>query len=245
MRLATVADVPRIEEICNDPRIRVWTACDSSPPCMGKQYVSAPSFSVIGDEGVFLAKCIEPQRYVIHTNLLPEHRGAQAVELAREALNVAFTETDALELLTMVPHTVPHARVLAKQMGFRHLFTRHNVWPIEGVRHAMGFYSLSIDDWIILGACADSGSAFHRRLQEKMHETLHERDYTHDCYVGAAVEMVLSDNAHKAVSVYNRWARFAAYAPVSIVSEQPLRIDIRDCVLRVEGETFFVETHHA
>lgn len=245
MRLATVDDVARIEEVCNHPLIRVWTAYDGAPPCSGAQFVTAPSFSVIGEEGCFLADSLEPGRYAIHTNLLPEFRGELAVKAAKNALAVAFLQSDATELVTYVPATIPHARLLARQMGFRLLFNRESIWPVNGERHGMGFYSLTIDDWIAAGACQASGAAFHDRLHGELHIEPHASDPIHDSYVGATIEMVRAGNVHKAIATYNRWARFAFYQPVEILSEQPLCIDIRQGVLRVEGNQFFMEAHHA
>jgi len=245
MRLATPSDVQRIEDVCNHPLIRVWTACDGAPPCSGAQYVTAPSFSVVGDEGCFLAKHLDPGRYAIHTNLLPEFRGELAVQAAKSALAVAFLQTDATELVTFVPATIPHAKLLARRMGFRFLFNRAAIWPVNGERHGMEFYSLSIDDWIASGVCQAAGAAFHDRLHNSLHVTAHARDPIHDAYVGAAVEMIRAGNARKAITFYNRWARFAFYEPVEILSEVPLRIDIRQCVLRVEGDQFFMEASHA
>lgn len=245
MRLATPADVQRIEEVCNHPLIRVWTACDGAPPCSGAQYVTAPSFSVIGEEGCFLAKHLDPGRYAIHTNLLPEHRGEFAVEAAKAALAVAFLQTDAMELVTFVPATIPHARLLARRMGFRFLFNRGSIWPVNGERYGMGFYSLTLDDWIASGACQAAGAAFHDRLHGELHVEAHGHDLIHDSYVGAAIEMIRAGNVRKGIAIYNRWARFAFYESVRIVSEAPLRIDIRQCVLRVEGDQFFMEAQNA
>jgi hypothetical protein len=157
MRIATFADKARVEEICNDPLIRTWTAFDGAPPCDATQYLTKGSFTVLLDDGCFLAHRIEPGRYIIHTNLLPTCRGQDAVEAARQALAMAFVQTDAIELLTMVPATIPHAKLLARRMGFRHLFDRAAIWPALGSMHDMGFYSLTIDDWIRGGACTGAG----------------------------------------------------------------------------------------
>lgn len=244
MRLATMADKDRIEEICNDPVLRVWTAFDGAPPCEATKYLTAPSFSVIDERGCFLALNLDPGRYVIHTNLVPDCRGQDAEHACDEALSVAFIKTDATELLTMVPASVPQAKVMARRMGFRHLFGRPALWPAGGVRHDVGFYGLTLSDWIARGSCADKGRWFHERMHELRADS-HPADPVHDAFVGAAVAMIVAGNVSKAVETYNRWARFALYQPVAVVSTDPLLIDIRQCVLRVEGDQFFVEAPHA
>lgn len=245
MRLATLADKDLIESICNDPLIRTWTAFQGAPLCDATKYLTAPSFAVVGEQGCFLAHHLDGTRYVIHTNLLPEFRGERAIEASKEALALAFLKTDATELLTMVPATIPHARLLARQMGFRLLFNRQNVWPVEGKWFSMGFFSLGIDDWIRSGACVKSGQKFHMRLHDELNVPSHAEDDTHNAYVGAAMEMVLVDNTRKGVETYNRWAKFALYKTIEVMSYTPLLIDIKQCVLRVEGNQFFMEAPHA
>lgn len=241
MRIATPDDQPRIEAIVNDPLLRVWNSFDGAPLCDAAKYLAAPSFTLLGDEGCFLALCVDPGRYVIHTNLLPRCRGEAAVVASRDALAMAFLRTDAAELLTMVPATLPHARLLARRMGFRLLFERRAIWPAGGTRHDVGFYGLALADWIAQGACAAAGTRFHDRLHGELGAPAHADDPVHDAFVGAAVEMVLAGNVAKGIDTYNRWARFALYEPVRIVSTEPLRIDIRQAVLRVEGDQFFME----
>lgn len=238
MKIASLSDKALIEEICNDPRLRVWTSFDGAPPCDATKYLTKPSFSVVGTEGCFLALCLDAGRYVIHTNLLPHCRGEDAVKVAHEALRIAFIQTDATELLTMVPVTMPHAKLMARRMGLRHLFDRNALWPVGNERVAMGFYSLTLADWIVTGACAAAGQWFHDQLQDATHPD----DPVHDAFVGAAVEMVKAGQPVKAIETYNRWARFALYEPAKIVSLDPLRIDIKHCVLRVEGDQFFKES---
>jgi len=163
----------------------------------------------------------------------------------RDALAAAFIQTDAQELLTMVPGNMPHARLLARRMGFRHLFDRKSMWPAAGLWHDMAFYAMSLPDWAATGPCAAAGRRFHQRLHHELGAHAHAEDAVHDAFVGVAVEMILAGNVMKAIDTYNRWARFALYEPVRVVSTDPLRIDIKQCVLRVEGDQFFMEAHHA
>jgi hypothetical protein len=186
MRFATIADKETVEAICNHPLIRVWTAFEGASPCEATPYLTPPSFTVMDERGCFLAQCIDPGRYVIHTNLLPECRGSAAIEAIKEALNLIFVYTDADELLTMVPVTIPHARVMAKSIGFRHLFDRPNFWPANGSRHEIGFYSLSFTDWATQGNLPGS-------------------------FVAIVRKMILAGNGEKGVDAYNRFARFAMF----------------------------------
>lgn len=246
MRLATMADRQRIEEICNDPLIRVWTACDGAPPCDAEKYLVPPSYTLMDERGCFLGLNIGPGSYVFHTNLLPTCRGFDsAPKAAAEALRVAFLQTDTQELLTMVPGNMPHVKMMARLMGFKHQFDRQALWPANGVKHDMGFYRLSLDEWILSGACQATGEAFHERLHHELNLPGHAQNKAHDAYVGAVAEMILVGNVSKAVETYNRWARFAMYKTIRVISESPLLIDIQQCVLKVEGAQFSLEAHHA
>lgn len=240
MRLATLDDKARVEEIVNDPRLRSWYAEEGAPPCDAARYLAAPSFTVIGEEGCFLAHA-EGDRHVVHTNLLPAWRGAKALDAARRALAVAFLETPCTELVSMVPDSIPQAMWLARPMGMRTLFRREGCWHWRGRAYGMTFVSLAIDDWILSGACRAAGVSFHDRLPQVSHAP----EDVHDSYVGAAFEMVRRGQVEKAVTVYNRWARFAMFETIAVIGENPLRIDIRDCVLRVEEGDFSVEAKHA
>lgn len=242
MRFATLADKALIESICNHPEIRLWTACDGAPLCDAAKYLLRPSFTVVDERGCFLALCIDHTRYVIHTNLLPNCRGDEAVRAAHEALTMAFIETDATELLTMVPATLPHAKSMARRMGFRHQFDRNGLWPVDGVRQAMGFYSMTLADWIAMGHLIEQGKWFHERLN---HESAvdHPDDPIHDAFVGAAVEMVRHNNIKKAIDIYNRWARFALYEQIRIAG--PGRIGFGRTIIRIEGDQFHTEAEYA
>lgn len=242
MRIATYLDKPRLEEIICDPLLRTWTAFDGADPSVDvDRYLTIPSFAVVGEEGCFLAHNIGKGRYVIHTNLLPEWRGTKALRAAREALRIAFLETDALELVSMVPENMPHALWFAHAMGFKTAFTRQGIWPAAGKWWPMTFVEMNIDDWIRQGHCRDKGEWFHAKLEDKTHGP----DKVHDDYVGATVEMISSGRTSKAVRTYNRWAKFALYEPIKVLSDDPLRIDIRSHVLRVEEGNFNVEASHA
>lgn len=242
MRLATYLDKARLEAIITDPVLRTWTAFEGADPgCDANRYLTVPSFAVIGDEGCFLAHCIGKGRYVVHTNLLPTCRGTEALRAAREALRIAFLTTDCLELVSMVPGNMPHVLAFAKLMGMRTAFTRSGIWPAAGMLWGMTFLELTIDDWIRTGVCKEKGQWFHRYLGDNSHA----EDSIHDAYVGATVEMIEANRARKAVKVYNRWAKLALYEPIEVLSEDPLRIDIKSHVLRVEGGNFNVEACHA
>ena len=246
MRFATYKDKALIESICNAPEIRMWTAFENAPACDADKYLASPSMVAV-EEGVgcFLAKFIGYQKYVIHTNLYPSLSGKDKLRATKEALEMAFIRTGCVELQTMVPKNNMHANWFTNSVGFRKLFTRRKVWPQGGFMHDMDFYSMTIDDWIGHGECIDEGQAFHRFLERRGHLS-HDDDILHDAYVGATIKMMENGLIKKGEAIYNTWARFAGYEPMMVVSETPLIVDIRECVIRLEnGELSIEEENHA
>ena len=147
MRLATLADKERIEAICNDPLIRVWSAPDNAPPSDASRYLPPNGEAIVFDEGCYMANRMAPGIYAVHLNLLRSARGQRAVELTQEAIDVAFTQTDAQELIAPVPVTSPQVRWLVTALGFRRRF----VWPasflVGGVLREVVAYSMTRTTW--------------------------------------------------------------------------------------------------
>lgn len=242
MRLATPDDKVLVESIVNHPELRKWSAHDGAPPCDAGRYLKAPSFVLIGDEGCFLLHCVGPCRYSVHTNLLPECRGRDAFRVARPALDYVFAHTDAEEIYTMVPANNPAAEWFTKAMQMRFRFKRDKVWRQNCADHDMRYFSITVDDWVLQGRCQDQGIAFHQALHAKAPDLeQHAADPVHECYVGAAVEMMKAGQLVKAVSLYNRFARFSGYATIRVEAIEPLRIDIGNAILSLEGGDFVVE----
>ena len=80
------------------------------------------------------------------------------------------------------------------------------------------------------------GAWFHEALTQVKAATgstleSHPNDLVHDAMVGAVVAMCRAGNARKAESFYNGWARFAGYAEMRLLREQPIVIDLHDAVV--------------
>ena len=70
--------------------------------------------------------------------------------------------------------------------------------------------------------------------------TVHEDDVVHNQYVGATIEMIRGGQVVKAIAFYNRWAVMSNYKKISVVSENPLIIDIDEARLQIENNNFKV-----
>jgi hypothetical protein len=101
----------------------------------------------------------------------------------------------------------------------------------------VAYLKLTLDTWV--GACstvAEQGRGFHELIEaakKAKGSTLpaHPHDEAHDRAVGATVSMIKAGNTIKGVNHYNKWAIFAGYAQIELLSEQPVIVDVKDAVL--------------
>ena len=184
--------------------------------------------------------------YEVHTAFLKEYRGRNALRASLAAYRWMFTHTDCIGLLTRVPANNPAAARFCRLVGATLEFERKAVWPtLEGPAD-MSFWSLRYDDWIRkTPSLKKSGQEFHRRLEQEFErhgqpEEQHPDEDCHDLHVGACAEMIYAGQLEKAVLLYNRWARFAGYGTIGLVSHKPAVIDIGNALLQITGDTFKV-----
>jgi hypothetical protein len=149
-----------------------------------------------------------------------------------------FAATDCLEIVTKVPVTNRPADMMARRVGFREAFRRPGAWE-DG--SDIAYFALTLDDWRAKDEAALSeGRAFHAMLEAAKISAgsegpTHPDDDAHDRAAGAAMMMARAGNYRKAVWSYCRWARFAGYQPIELVSEAPPVIDVQDALLTVQG----------
>lgn len=247
-RLATTADDDLLKSIVMHPNVRQWNEFDGARVDFdpAKYTAARNSFAVViedklGPVGCFLAFAVEACAYCVHTCLLPGCRGARAVDAATEALRFAFVETDAEQLWTMVPDCNPKALWFAHAMRFRDAYKREGSWLEHGAKHDVRYLRLDLDDWVLGLSMCDLGERFHERLTALGGHVDHVYDPVHSAYVGTAWAMTAAGRLGKGMWVYGRWARVAGYQPYSVLSNDPLRIDIGSHVLRADGGTFTIE----
>ena len=104
-------------------------------------------------------------------------------------------------------------------------------------------YEIRRSDWS--SDVCSSDLWFHRCLDREFAragraDDVHGDDEIHDRYVGAAVEMIRGGQPHKGAVFYNRFADMAGYERVKILGTDPVVVDIRNAVLEVHGQNFFL-----
>lgn len=237
----------RINEIINHPSIYPEICGFHTDPLDLSNVVKNPNHvCLIGEYGCFLFIKHQSGIYELHTSVLPEGRGEWTVEAGSQASHWMFTKTDAFELLTKCPQGNLAARVGAKMSGARNMFTTRPIWLLHGKLVTTDVYSLIIQEWIKNDKyVVESGKWFHKTLDLEYTKlsrplSVHEEDEVHDRYVGATIEMIRGGQIAKAINFYNRWAIMSNYRVISVVSLDPLVIDISEARLKVNQDNFEV-----
>lgn len=235
----------RINRVVNDPSVLSEVALPGQESLdLGPLVSDLRNIVLMTDEGGIVAHWREPGIYEIHTQFTAAYRGIGAVKSVREMVSWLFLQSPAMELQTKIPEVNKAAHSLVQAINGRLEFDRQDAWPLpDGKFCSMDYYTLRYSDWLYApwaaGKLAARGEWFHQKLDAAKLAMLspaesHAADPAHDVNVGATVEMIFAGEIDKALTLYNRWARFAGYAEVRCISLKPLVIDIQDAVLLID-----------
>lgn len=239
----------RLNRIVNDPSVYPWVCGTAVGPLdLEPAIADQKNILLMGERGGVVFVLTQPGIYEAHTQVLPEGRGKWGVVMVRAALHWMFTRTDAIEIMTKCPEGNVGALWLAKRIGGKRLFTNRNGWIMDHKTVPAEIYGLTIQDWIA-GApgLVERGHWFHERLEAEYRRlgavdpSPHPDDPEHDRYVGAAAEMMMGGQPHKAAVFYSRWANMAGYAPISIIKDTfpAMTVDIQDAIIIVRPDGDF------
>lgn len=235
----------RLNEIVNHPSIYPWIKGAHTEPLDLTGFAANPAnVCFVGEHGCVIFQRHQPGIWEFHTCVLPEGRGQWMLDQWKAVSRWMFTKTDAYELMTKCPDGNLASKAGARAVGCTKMFRTGKIWSVNWELVPVDVYSIILQDWICRAhELAEVGRDFHTRLESKYvkigkKESIHEKDETHNIYVGATVEMLLAGQVNKAVISYNRWARMTSYAPISVVSYDPLVIDIFEAKLRITDGDF-------
>ena len=197
------------------------------------------NIALVCEGGGWVFQMLMPGLYEAHSQFVPERRGKIVVDAAREAVRYMFAGTGCVEIVSKVPQNNNGAIGLARSMGFREKFRRDDAWE-TGV--AISYVGLGLDRWRMSDPeCLVWGRKFHDVLKAAGGAE-HADDEVHDRAVGACVMTCLQDGPdgvwrvgeaipRKGVGLYNQWALFVGYAPIHLLSEDPVVVDIQEAVI--------------
>jgi hypothetical protein len=187
-----------------------------------------------GERGGFAVMPLYEGVYECHTIFPSMVNAREVVREMREAMAYMFLETDCQEIKTKVPFVNEGAIHLAKLGGFVEEFHREGAWA-GGT--GVSYQKLPLDAWArTCSTVAEQGRMFHGLLEARKRANgselpTHPEDSAHDIVVGTSVAMIKAGNLVKGVNHYNKWAIFAGYGQITIVSENPPIVDIGDAVM--------------
>ena len=126
LSIARTHDSDLINSIITHPAVYPFVSDDGSPPA--EEFDCSPLLGspmgyfllAMNDEqaaGVFMYHAHNAITYEVHTNVLPEFRGAGAVKLAKLSLKWMFENTRCRKVVTHVPITNRPAYRLARAVG--------------------------------------------------------------------------------------------------------------------------------
>lgn len=178
---------------------------------------------LVNKYGGFIYIKIDAMTYEVHTQFLPEGRGAKAYHAAIESLRYMFINTDCVRVISKAsPDNVGACQLAEKCLN------------LKGFNGQYNYYSLEYMDWVERDKENKRvGDDFHRMVEGK---TNHSDDDTHDYHVGGALSIALAGNALKAQQVYNYWAIASGYEQVTINSFFPLIMTVGDMRLLIDKE---------
>ena len=151
-----------------------------------------------------------------------------------------------MEIFVRVQRGFQWAQAVADAIGAKFQFRAKRGWVMDGEIIHADIYSLVIQDWMTSATgLVEIGKWFHDSLESEYQRVGIERgptveDEARDRYLGSAVEMIRSGQPHKGVIFYNRFAAMANRTPISLVSLDPVMIDMGDCILELHGRNFFI-----
>ena len=234
-------DAAFLNSVVNHPEVRPWLGGDA-PIDLGPALSDARNVALVSDLGGFFMEHREPGLYEVHTQFLPEGRGRHALKCVWEAMRYMFVQTDCTRLLTRIPVGNHRTLAFAAAVGWPKIFERKASCEMpNGSLSDVHYYAFDFDDWRARDkTLRGRGQWFHKRLESAKAAAgsvlpVHDDDHAHDAAVGASVLMMQAGNANKAAWLYNRWALHAGYAPIRLLNQSPVIVDVVDAVVEVRN----------
>lgn len=230
--------------VINHPEVRPWLGAgdkDISPDVVAL-VLNPLNHVLVSQYAAVIFQWLEPGRYEVHSQCVPEGRGPHSQHVAEEVMRYIFTRTDCQEVITRVPDGNLGAVGVCRVVGFGKTFRRPAAWLTpDGQMADVQFYALSMEKWRGRDpVIAEIGAEFHDWLEGLKaaggsERPVHEADEDHDRAVGASTLMFSAGQAQKGALSYNRWASLAGYGQIALVSDAPIVVDVLDAIVQVCG----------
>jgi hypothetical protein len=228
--------------VLNHESVRPWVADLAEGPIDVAPVVSdRNNFALAGEHGGCLFFKMQTGLYEVHSFVLPSGRGGWFGEFSRSAVHWMFTRTDAVEILTRVPHGHIGAKAATIHAHGKYEWTRPKECRFLGRMVDVDIYSVRLADWILVAdGLIERGQWFHDQINAEakrlgIANPPHEDDENHNRMVGACVDMVFGSQFMKATCWYNRWSAASRHASVRLLSIDPFALQFDIGVITLDG----------
>lgn len=241
LALSRTFDATFLNVVANHPEVRPWLGGEGEID-LGPVLANADNVALVTDGGGFVLVRQEGGIYEAHSQFLPDSRG-HTRDAMRAVFDYMFTRTDCERIVTQVPDNNRGAMALAKIGRFREMFRLEHT-----PRGPTAFVGLTLEEWVQdTPALEADGKWFHDPVSQAVKISApnipdHPDEPSHDRAVGAAVRMIRAGNVFKGASFYNRWAAFAGFTSMRVLSVAPPIFDVSEptiglsCVVGVNGD---------
>lgn len=239
-------EASHLNSIVNHPDVYRWMHGTIEGPLDFAPAMESPHFyALLGEHGGQLYTRIQSGLFDVHSQFKPEGRGEWAIEATRRTLHWVFTRTEAVECVTKVPHGNVPAKALAKGIGGTHEMTIEKGWVLDGKIVPADLYSLTIQHWLKTApGLVEKGQWFTERFHSELARhgvtELPPSEETAERYIGAAWDMIVGGQPHKAEVFFNRYAYMAGQVPIFLIKPAPLTIAIGPVTIEVRDGDFTV-----
>lgn len=214
-----------LNEVINHPEVRPGVHGDGHID-VGRLTCDPRNFALQSAYGGFLLTLQTPGIYEVHSQFLPGH-GAHPAKAMASAMEYMFTRTDCEKIVSRVPASNRPAKGLAQIGGLRTIFQRD-----DEQLGACEYVEIDLMDWAMRTKSLEAhGMRFHDFLEDARKAVGaswpdHPQDPAHERAVGATLLMFERGQPIKGATFYNRWARLAGYPVITLVSSNPLVLDM-------------------
>lgn len=241
-----------LNSVVNDPSVYPWVRGDAKGPLDLSQVIADPRNVLLeGEHGSMLFVPTGPGLWELHTQVLPEGRGAWTMGLATSALMYMYTHTDAVEILTRVPKGNLAAASAAKRFGFTPQWEQNDGWAYEGEVVGITVYSLTLQAWLAGAWCAtleDAANAFADAIGTLDDSDEDDEPLRADALrpLGFALGAISGGQAAKGCAFLNRWGSIAGFPPAFVAADHPLVVALGGAMFRVNehGQLVDITTVH-
>lgn len=219
VRLATREDIPEIQAILDEPSVKEGALLPSVSRLDATVFFESCKMIYMAPGGCFALVYLSPFQVDAHTLFRPAYRGKRAFRAAMEAIEQIFTTTDTLEIFTQVHKQNRPVQMFTGSVGFTRLMEEGDFI----------FYHLTLSDWLAQAKGLEQACPFE--VQSLFQGKL--AGFARKCFEAGLLS--------RGIGTYNVWAVRLGWPLFTVLSTDPIRIDLGGCIVSIHSGRVEVE----